>query len=359
MKTRHRPILITPSEPERTGYSLETLGGDSPALKQALVSLLDGTRSFEEIWGELLIAGFEPEKISQTLELMDRSGFIGEATDSDASLLSDDEKALYAAQMKAFSLWLQSGQTNSATAWERSGGPQQLALKKAAVVVVGHSRAGADLLRSLSLAGVGHLILVTEQDAPTEGREGAVSDLSEIGQTVRRLNPATDFLSLERTADLPASLQQTPPNLLIYCPDDFDESFCEWLNETCLQYALPLLIYRRRGAEVEVGPMVIPHDTACYVCYERRRQATMSPLERQRAADASDVGHLNFALGVDYLAIDVIKFLTDSIEPVTRGRMMRLNFASGIPELHPVLKLPRCPACGVHKSHPKRRLWEE
>jgi bacteriocin biosynthesis cyclodehydratase domain-containing protein len=359
MKTRHRPIFITPSESERTEHSLESLGGDSPAIEQALISLLDGTHSYEEIWGELLLAGFETEKISRTLESMERAGFIGEAVDSDAAQLSDDEKALYAPQMKAFSVWLQGSQSNTATAWERSGGPQQLTLRKAVVVVVGSGLAGAELLRALSLAGIGQLVLVTEQDALTEGDAPAVNEPSEIGQTIRRLNPTVNFVALERTADLPASLQQMPPNLLIYCPDDFDEAFCEWLNETCLQYALPLLVYRRRGAEVEVGPMVIPRDTACYVCYERRRQATMSPLERQRDADSSDVGHLNFALGVDYLAMDVIKFLTDAIEPVTRGRMMRLNFASGIPELHPVLKLPRCPACGVHKSHPKRRLWEE
>ena len=67
---------------------------------------------------------------------------------------------------------------------------------------------------------------------------------------------------------------------------------------------------------------------------------------------------LGVALGLDWLAVEVIKLFTDIGEPVSRGRVMFIDYLSGLPELHPLLRVPRCPVCGPARK-PQIRLWEE
>jgi len=60
----------------------------------------------------------------------------------------------------------------------------------------------------------------------------------------------------------------------------------------------------------------------------------------------------------DLLALECLRWL-GGLTPTTRSRVWRLDLVSGASHFSPVLKLPRCPACGVHRSAPERRLWDE
>jgi molybdopterin-synthase adenylyltransferase len=132
------------------------------------------------------------------------------------------------------------------------------------------------------------------------------------------------------------------------------------LNDLCLQHRIPLLVYKQKTFEIELGPLVIPHETACYLCYELRIAGALSPYEESIISDIMNKEErLNFPLAIDSLALEIIKFVSYIIEPITRGRLWRLNFLTGSSTIHTILKLPRCPSCGVNNGVPTRKLWEE
>jgi bacteriocin biosynthesis cyclodehydratase domain-containing protein len=351
----HRLQLLFAPESERVAGARTRADPRLREIFDAFCSLSDGTRSSESIWGELVVAGFEPASIDRTVSLVEREGLIDEAADSPARVLGPEERTRYAAQMRLFgSMVRPNDDIAPLRGWEYEGAPQQVALKLATLLVVGGEIVATHLVEALALAGVGNLLFVDENSVANVTR-----DSSAVRATgAERRNPFVNVVAVEDSRDLSIAIGQTSLNLVIYCPDDFNETACDTLNELALSSSTPLLVYRTWAAEVELGPLVLPGDTACYTCYKLRRQAAGVPLERS-LQDRSEGGRLNFALGVDWLAMDVVKFLTRIAEPVAYGRMLRLSFASPIPSVHPVLKLPRCPACGVHRNVPKRRLWDE
>lgn len=356
-----RPILVgTPVDSEWRSQFEEVLGEANLPLVDALSSLLDGGNSSEEIYGKLLIAGYGVESIFQALSWFDQQGLIQEATDTGVNSLSDVEKAFYRSQMQAIAYFQQSEEPTFGFAVER-GLSAQIKLKQAVVVTIGSGIAGRSLIRSLAAVGVGHLIAVRESgvDQPSADTLDARSLNSiPLQQEVEQLNAWVTLVQVEQAEDLPLALKEATANLLVYCPERFNPTLSEWLNQVALDYSVPLLFYRHHLFEVDLGPLVIPHQTACYVCYDRRRRAVLSEVE-QANLETSDFPQLNFSVGTDLLALEIIKWLVGRVEPVTYGRLWQVNLFSGLLSVHPVLKLPRCPACGVHKVKPARKLWEE
>jgi len=355
-----RPILVGTLDSEWRSQFEEVLGEANLPLVDALSSLLDGGNSSEEIYGKLLIAGYGIESIFKALSWFEQQGLLQEAADASVNLLSDAEKEFYRSQMQALAYFQQPAESSFGSA-ERSSVSAQLKLKQAVVVAIGSGTVGCSLIQSLAAAGVGNLVAVHEPaDDQQDGQQSNARTLhlDTLQQDVERLNPWIKLIQVEQTEDLPNTLKDAAPDLLIYCPDRFNEVLGEWLNQIVLDYSIPLLFYRQRLFEIDLGPLIIPHQTACYVCYDRRRKAVFSEVE-QANLETSDFPHLNFSLGTDLLALEIIKWLVGGVEPVTYGRLWQLNTFSGLLSVHPVLKLPRCPACGVHKAKPARKLWEE
>jgi molybdopterin-synthase adenylyltransferase len=352
------PVLVgTPATPEWRHQFEAAFGEANLPLMDALSNLLEGSNSLEEIYGKLLIAGYGVEPIFQALSWFDRQGLLQEAAEAGVNLLSDAEKDFYRSQMEAIAYFQQSEEPTFSAAQKR-GLSAQIKLKQAVVMAIGSGIAGRCLIRSLAVAGVGHLIAVRESSVDRPSVDASSLNSTPLQQEIERLNAWVTLIQVEQAEDLPLALKEATPDLLVYCPDRFNPALSEWLNQIALDYSVPLLFYRQRLFEVDLGPLVIPHQTACYVCYDRRRRAVLSEVE-QANLGSSDFPQLNFPLGMDLLALEVIKWLVGGVEPVTYGRLWQVNLFSGLLSVHPVLKLPRCPACGVHKVKPARKLWEE
>jgi molybdopterin-synthase adenylyltransferase len=357
----YRPILVNdPLEYELSRRIVESLGEAHLPLADALILLLNGSHSWEEIFGKLLMEGFELQAILTMLQWLDDQGLIQEAPN--VTTLSDAEKEFYKLQMVAFDHFVNKQGTGTVISGIRANIEAQFRLKKAVAVIIGLGLAGSDLVRSLALAGVGYIIAVHD----STGDLATMNQSDETRKTkfqdeIQCLNSFIRFVQIDRIEDLSTTLDDLIPNLLIYCPDRFSDEICELFNKVCLDYSVPFLIYQHTLLEINMGPLIIPHETACYVCYDRRRKAVLSEVDIERSMGFmnSFSSRLNFSLATDLLALEIVKFLTGVLEPVTRGCVWQLNTLSGLLELHPVLKLPRCPACGVHKIKPLHKLWEE
>lgn len=353
MATRfYRPVLVNvPLETEWRERIAPAPEEVRSLLFDSLPPLLDGSHSIEEIYGSLLVHGHRLESISGALQWLEEQGWMQEAEGTAASLLSEAELEFYRRQANALTRLASPHRRGKAEEDHLAGLTGQARLKMSVVTLIGLGDAGKSFARSLVLAGVGHLI------AASEGGKNTHLEAT-LQAVIQQQNSYVRFTVVSQPEEIPAALGEITPNLMVYCPDHFNESFCEWLNKVCLELSIPLLLYRRRPEEIDIGPLILPRETACYVCYDRRLKGTMAIRETSRDADGEEA-RWNFPLGTDWLALEAAKFLSVVAEPVTRSRVCRFDLRTGSMETHPVLKLPRCPACGVHRVRPERKLWEE
>jgi bacteriocin biosynthesis cyclodehydratase domain-containing protein len=341
-----------PEEPEWREIVAPVSGDAVMPLADALPSLLDGTRTLEMIYSSLLQQGYLLEAIPKALQWLEVHGLLRESPDSAAGILTAEEKLFYQAQTRAFAQLTEPRRTYGVSRDICAGWSEQARLKQSVVILFGLGEAGRALARALVQSGVGRIVAAPANPATENfSAEAFTSELHGI-------NPHVEFLVVTAPEDIPVILGDVTPDLMLYCPDHFEEANCVWLNKVSLELKIPFLIYRQRTLEVDLGPLVFPGETACYVCYERRCAAVMASSERRTPTEVEGA-HFRLAMGVDLLTLEIMKFLSGAAEPITRSRLWRLNLTTGITEIHPVLKLPRCPACGVHKVRPPRKLWEE
>jgi bacteriocin biosynthesis cyclodehydratase domain-containing protein len=106
-----------------------------------------------------------------------------------------------------------------------------------------------------------------------------------------------------------------------------------------------------------VGPTIIPGQTACYTCYELRRNANLqnydevilyeTRLDEMPSIVSPVIAPAPLAASVgSLLALETLRLLTALATPQTVGRIMRVDFFAPELSYHRILRLPRCPACG-------------
>ncbi|MDX9753419.1 MAG: TOMM precursor leader peptide-binding protein [bacterium] len=318
--------------------------GGERELWGSLLPLLDGQHSLEEIYGKLLIDGFAAEAIFHAMETLEDHHWLGEMDSSLPHGLTQAEARMYAPQIQRFQAWNREYHNMDPSGNQTEGEEVQIKLKQSTVLVVGLENSGKELLHSLACAGVGCLIGITNSPVFTA---------EEIG----RINPFIQYHEIHHEQELVGNLRDRTVNVIVYSPDRFDEEYCQTLNRLALSTNTPFLPIRHNPTSIELGPLVIPHESACYTCYDRRRKAAVPYLA---APAKQQTGTLfNFPVGVGFITIEIIKFLSYCAEPITKGRLWRLNLLRGLSDVHPVLKLPRCPSCGVHRHTPPSKLWEE
>jgi hypothetical protein len=309
----------------------------------ALVTLMDGTHPIEEIISTLLLDGFSLEDISSALTKLEQEGALREASDSALGLLAHDELQWYAHHLELFDAFQPSGNTG----WPplpKTGLSALSTLKQARVCLIGEG----DMLSWLSLMlaqwGVGNIMIVHLHN-----------DLSKhFTHLIESVNPfvKTDFIYL-KDGNLSNVFEQQVPNIFVYCPDQFDMDFCLHINEFAVNNSVRFIAKRDSGPVIEIGPLVIPRQTACFKCYVLRRFA----IDEYWIAQEERIKWC-IPLAVDWLSLEVIKALTQIAQPASYGYLLRFDALTGSLSRHPVLKLPRCPACGVAKPVPLR-LWQE
>src|SRR5437773_591709 len=92
----HYPLLLPlPNETEWKGQIAKASEAFSLPLVSALLPLLDGSHSQEEVIGGLLVAGFEIEQILSAQTWFTRAGLLVESPSSQIGQLTENERAEY------------------------------------------------------------------------------------------------------------------------------------------------------------------------------------------------------------------------------------------------------------------------
>ncbi len=124
-------------------------------------------------------------------------------------------------------------------------------------------------------------------------------------------------------------------------------------NTFCIQQNLrffPIVLSNMIG---QIGPLVIPQETACYECVLVRQQSHLSNPNARQAVD--EVAFENQAVvGFDpsmasilgnIAAMELTKFYSQAMPLWNVGKLIEVNLLSTRMTPRKVLKIPRCPVC--------------
>jgi bacteriocin biosynthesis cyclodehydratase domain-containing protein len=168
-------------------------------------------------------------------------------------------------------------------------------------------------------------------------------------------------------ADAEAAVRHA--SLALLCLDGPAAPMWEWMNEACLKHNVVW-----SSAHVEdffgiVGPSVVPFQTPCFKCYDLRRKSNLDAddfeetsawenlLRQQRGREDFATGLLPpFALLLGTAAsVEALKIMTGFAKPTAAGAIWEVDFLTLKVAVRPLLKLPRCPACG--RRQPAESPW--
>ena len=128
-----------------------------------------------------------------------------------------------------------------------------------------------------------------------------------------------------------------------------------WVNRACLKAHVPAVYVALEGAFAYVGPLVLPGEGPCYLCWRMRALACADDFElamaREEALDARRAPLRRpllpgLAATVDGLvAREVLALTTSALQPELAGHVVVLDQVKGTRQAHPVVPRPDCPAC--------------
>ncbi len=189
-----------------------------------------------------------------------------------------------------------------------------------------------------------------------EGTAALTSIVTSAGITsMERVDPA----GLQR-ADLPALVAGR--DLVVCLVDTGWSALRSWVNRACLDASVPALYATLEGSFAYVGPLVLPGEGPCYLCWRMRALACADDFELAMAREeALDAGRrplqrpllpgLTEAVSA-MVAREVLALTTSALQPELPGRVAVLDQFGATRQLHPVLPRPDCPACRKKARRP-------
>src|SRR5579859_3026077 len=242
------------------------------------------------------------------------------------------------------------------------------------VVIAGLEGPGAHLAALLARCGVGRLTLVD----PYPCQPGNLALLPSVGpDAIGRPRQEIMAAALRQAAgDAPIALELGPAeitrerlaalatecDLLVGC---FDRGFTAaqyWLNRASIETGVPAIYAEARGPLGFAGPLVLPGQTACYMCYRMRNVACAPDFTTAMAYEEFLDGQKRPVLHTraiwpslaPYLASlltgEILKLLLGLQRPTLAGKVIEFNGLTLATEAHPVLQQPDCPVCQVKKK---------
>jgi bacteriocin biosynthesis cyclodehydratase domain-containing protein len=240
------------------------------------------------------------------------------------------------------------------------------------VVVFGLEGHGAHVAVGLAQCGVGELVLVDPFPCqlenkslmpwlkPTVGcsREETIATALQATCAASRINASGGAaLDLERITALADGA-----HLLIGCFDKGFSSTHHWINRASLSLKIPALFAECSGHIGHVGPLVLPGETACYMCYRMRRLACaedfnlamtyeefLDKLKQPALHSRATLLGLPAYLG-SILTIEAIKCLLSMSLPVLADKVLEFDAFSLQTTWHPIVRRADCAVCQKKKS---------
>ena len=296
----------------RSGPGAVVLAGLTEG-RRAVLALLDGSRSREQVVAQATAAGGSCEGAQELLALLDAAGLLADAGTDTAALVDLAQEERDRLRPDVAALRLAHGGAAAAVFGLR---------RHARVLVRGAGRVGAPLAALLAAAGVGTVDV--RDDLPTRPEDTGVGGLAN-----RDVGRPRALALRDRLHELApsAGLDLHRPDLIVLTePDDAAPD-----AGLLVQDGLPHLVARVHDQVGVVGPLVLPGRSACLHCLDLTR-TDLDPgwpaLAVQLARPAPQVpacdGVLPTAVAAQ-AALQVLEFLEGATTPGTLGGSLELS----------------------------------
>ncbi|MFT4226174.1 TOMM precursor leader peptide-binding protein [Micropruina sp.] len=128
-----------------------------------------------------------------------------------------------------------------------------------------------------------------------------------------------------------------------------------WVNRACLDAGTPALFVAFEGSYASLGPLVLPGEGPCYLCWRMRALACSDDFEvamaREESLDATRAalgrpllpGLRETAWGI--VLRETLALTTSALPPELPGTVLLLDQLKGTSTRNPVTPRPDCPAC--------------
>jgi bacteriocin biosynthesis cyclodehydratase domain-containing protein len=335
----------------RSGAGEDFVLPNPSRFERALIGLL--ARGFHDqaaLEGQLAADGLPAGDLGDALTTLDELGLL--AHSAEAGLLSEAERRRYDRQLIYFGDLAAPG-----VPAERL----QRRLREATVVVLGCGGLGSWVACGLACAGIGKLVLIDDDRVELSNlNRQLLFGEADIGRpkvvaaaaALSRHNSGLCVEPVRRRVRGPEDLQDllTGADLVIATADWPPFELPRWVNQSCLESAVPYIGAGQFPPLVRVGPMVIPGVSACLECLERaarRDYPLYGELTGARVADAPPAATLGAASGLvgSMLAMEAIHLLTGGSRPASIDCALIVDLRSMALTREPVQRDPDCPCC--------------
>ncbi|WP_300266529.1 TOMM precursor leader peptide-binding protein [Microbacterium sp.] len=219
----------------------------------------------------------------------------------------------------------------------------------------------SDIVAQLADSGV-----LVAADTSVTGVSVLLLGTGVLADTLVTLAEGDDRIDITRYADLPALQQALDADdtdasdreqIIVVAGDALDPPLSLDTNALALEYRIPAVYAHVDGPEAVVGPLVIPGETACYLCHDLQDEGARHLRDEyiiykdhlSRGASGPGADPAVAALAAAWVRLALAKhdrdergFLDQRIVRVETSRMEVMT--------HRVLTIPRCPACATSRA---------
>lgn len=251
-------------------------------------------------------------------------------------------------------------------------------LAKLKIAIVGLEAHGSHLASLLSQYGVGqltlldpglvkpgHLSLASHFNFDSLGlpRQEALKAKLDKQSTQTEIVVNHEEITIDTISSIAANV-----DMLVGC---FDKGFIStnyWINEASLKHNIPSIYGEIREHIGFAGPLVLPEQSACYMCYRMRSIANSTDYELAMSYEEfldqkkEPTLHLRPIIPslppfvASLVATEMINLLLGLSQPTLADQIMSFNALTLQTQRHPILHKPDCPVCRQKKNWVRNHL---
>ncbi|ONF61742.1 ThiF family adenylyltransferase [Amycolatopsis keratiniphila] len=364
IKVKHRPVRLDDGHIRIGGHipGIGTTIRDPDGWVWALLSILDGTRTVDQIITELVhrFPARPPAEVAAEavgdLRVLTETGYVEDASETTPPGLSAREQERYS---RSRELWRWMARIGRRSSWDT-----QLLLRQARVVVIGVGGTGSTAAVDLALSGVGELhcvepdvvelsnlgrqILFTEHDLGRPKVEAVVRELRARNSDIQITGQALTVTGPAALIDLAVRFD------LVVLAADQPTEIRTWTNRVCDATGTAWVHAGYHGPQINYG-LYRPGTGPCYECIdttERERRLETAPPAPVTALQEVQAGNAVSAGVSGNLAAHAAMSLITGVPDLAPNREYAFNLVTLDGYAVSTLDAPRpgCPACGPHTA---------
>ena len=317
-------------------------GASVSDIVEKLLPLLNGKNTVDEI--AEAFSEFSRETIEHVIEKLQDHYVIEDGDDLEKTGLSREIIEDYSPQIDYLSLFSEriihdGTRVNKYELFET--------LHSKTCLVIGSGKVARSVVKELAENGVGTIILCADED-------GGAMD-------AKKLSESFSHISFQK-----GSMDQIAKgggiDMVVLAEDVTTDAKSRQVNKLCVDSNIPWIGLNMGETRFEVGPLVVPHETACYVCYMNRLNGNKSHLDEDmtysnfKNLESDKVTMFTYdtmiRVAAGILVWEVVKYLSKVFSCVTTGRVIHFNILNLEMKSHTILKMPKCKVCSKVESVP-------